>query len=69
MGLKTESLFPEPTAGRLAYWQAMAELCGKLAEQHATDGNIKGAIDNAMRMTYALTQAELLEKENENVTK
>ena len=59
----TPDLFSNAPLGRLAYWQEKATLCGKLSAEQARHGDTKNAIANAIRMTQALTQAELLLKE------
>ena len=59
----TPDLFDGAPLGRLAYWQAKAELCGRLSAEQARAGNIKESIANAVRMAQALEQAIQLEKE------
>ena len=60
---QTPDLFDGAPLGRLAYWQAKAELCGRLSAEQARAGNIKESIANAMRMAQALEQAIQLQKE------
>lgn len=60
---QTPDLFNGAPLGRLAYWQAKAELCGRLSAEQARNNDPRGATANALRMAYALEQAIQLEKE------
>jgi hypothetical protein len=54
---------PKPTA---EYYKAKADLCEKLAIQQIWAGNTDMGMKNLMRMTYALAEIQLQEKEGED---
>ena len=60
---QTPDLFDGAPLGRLAYFQAKAELCGRLSAEQARAGDTGNAIKNAVRMAQALEQAIQLQKE------
>jgi hypothetical protein len=53
----------KPTA---EYYQAKANLCEKLAIQQIFSGNTDMGMRNIMRMTHALAEIQLQEREGEN---
>ena len=53
----------KPTA---EYYQAKADLCERLAIQQIWAGNTDMGMRNIMRMSYALAELQLEEKEEEN---
>ncbi len=50
------------------YYQAKADLCEKLAIQQIFSGNTDMGMRNIMRMTHALAELQLQEKEEEKMT-
>jgi hypothetical protein len=48
------------------YYQAKADLCEKLAIQQIWAGNTDMGMRNIMRMTHALAEIQLTEKEGED---
>ena len=48
------------------YYKAKADLCEKLAIQQIFSGNTDMGMRNIMRMTHALAELQLQEKEGEN---
>lgn len=48
------------------YYQAKADLCERLAIQQIWAGNTDMGMRNIMRMTHALAEIQLKEKEEEN---
>ena len=53
----------KPTA---EYYQAKADLCERLAIQQIWAGNTDMGMRNIMRMTHALAEIQLTEREGEN---
>lgn len=48
------------------YYQAKADLCERLAIQQIWAGNTEMGMRNIMRMSHALAEIQLAEKEEEN---
>jgi len=48
------------------YYQAKADLCEKLAIQQIFSGNTDMGMRNIMRMTHALAELQLTEKEGDD---
>ena len=48
------------------YYQAKADLCERLAIQQIWSGNTEMGMRNIMRMSYALAELQLTEKEDED---
>lgn len=48
------------------YYQAKADLCEKLAIQQIFSGNTDMGMRNIMRMTHALAELQLKEKEGDD---
>jgi hypothetical protein len=48
------------------YYQAKADLCEKLAIEQIWSGNTDMGMRNIMRMTHALAEIQLTEREGEN---
>ena len=51
------------------YYQAKADLCEKLAIQQIFSGNTDMGMRNIMRMTHALAELQLQEKEDKVMTR
>jgi hypothetical protein len=51
------------------YYQAKADLCEKLAIQQIFSGNTDMGMRNIMRMTHALAEIQLQEKEDKVMTR
>lgn len=56
-------LMPKPTP---EYYKAKADLCERLAIQQIWSGNTDMGMKNLMRMTHALAELQLTEKEGED---
>jgi hypothetical protein len=60
---KEREIMSKPTP---EYYQAKADLCERLAIQQIWSGNTDMGMKNLMRMTYALAEIQLQEKEGED---